>query len=112
MGEGLRVRCVYFCEALHGHHTIEDTVVFPGLEREFPELVSAVRRLRHEHHVVAGILAELQALLGSAGSADVDRVRGEFERLAGELEAHLDYEESQLVPTLNSLTTLPWKQFD
>jgi hypothetical protein len=31
----------------------------------------------------------------------------ELDRLAGELEAHLDYEEEQLVPVLNQLTDMP-----
>lgn len=59
-----------------------------------------IARLRDEHAVVARLLGELQELLRRD-----DVVPGELlvevERLTRELEAHLEYEEEQLVALLN-----------
>lgn len=98
----LREHCLAFCDALHAHHEGEDSVLFPHLDGEHPELAEVLARLRAEHHVVAGLLARVRALSGAG-----DGVREELDRLATELEAHLDYEEEQLVPLLNRLTTVP-----
>lgn len=32
----LRTNCLSFCEHLHGHHTAEDTRLFPYLEEHYP----------------------------------------------------------------------------
>ncbi|MFD1935210.1 nitroreductase/quinone reductase family protein [Nonomuraea mangrovi] len=48
---------------------------------------------------------------GSAVSGTAERggdVGDAIERLAAALEAHFDYEEEQLVPVLNRLTSVPW----
>jgi hypothetical protein len=99
--EQLRIHCQNVCVYLHGHHTSEDNAFFPYLAEAFPELAPALIRLRREHVVVDRILNDLDAL-GEAG--DVERVRTELGRLAGELEAHFAYEEEQLVPALNAVT--------
>ncbi|MGW5688609.1 nitroreductase/quinone reductase family protein [Nonomuraea sp. NPDC003754] len=99
----LRAHCLTFCEALHFHHGAEDNVAFPHLEETHPELADALARLRREHTVVAGLIRRLRALLDEGGDA-----AGEVERLAAELEAHFDYEEEQLVPVLNAMTSVPW----
>jgi deazaflavin-dependent oxidoreductase (nitroreductase family) len=100
LGKRLSTHCLAFCDALRVHHTREDGV-FTEFEKQFPELRPALDRLRREHHVVAGTLTELQALLADLGVADGDRVRDEFERLASGLEEHFAYEEEQLLPALS-----------
>ncbi|GAA2608763.1 nitroreductase/quinone reductase family protein [Actinomadura fulvescens] len=102
----LLTRCVEFCDGLERHHTGEDLVVFPHLQGLFPELGPALARLRDEHHVVAGIRAELRALLD--GTADTGRMLADLDRLGERLVAHLDHEEAQLVPVLNALGDAPW----
>ncbi|GAA2206208.1 nitroreductase/quinone reductase family protein [Nonomuraea monospora] len=97
-GEDLRTHCLAFCEALTFHHTGEDRVAFPHLERLFPELKEPLDRLRDEHVVIARLAGELR---GGPGAATLDRI-------AAELEAHFAYEEEQLVPVLNSLERAPW----
>ncbi|MET9344620.1 nitroreductase/quinone reductase family protein [Nonomuraea sp. NPDC003804] len=99
----LRAHCLTFCDALHFHHGAEDNVAFPHLEETHPELADALARLRREHTVVARLIRRLRALLDEGGDA-----AGEVERLAAELEAHFDYEEEQLVPVLNAMTSVPW----
>ncbi|MEV4356296.1 hemerythrin domain-containing protein [Nonomuraea sp. NPDC049625] len=102
-GTDLRTHCLAFCDALHAHHEGEDGALFPHLAGEHPELAEALERLRAEHVVVARLMERIRVLLNEDG----DGVAAELDRLARELEAHLDYEEEQLVPILNTMETLP-----
>ncbi|NJP97788.1 hemerythrin domain-containing protein [Nonomuraea sp. FMUSA5-5] len=99
----LRTHCLAFCDALHLHHEGEDGTLFPHLGTEHPELAAALARLRAEHQVVARLMNEIRTCLAAGG----DGLGAELDRLATELEAHLDYEEEQLVPILNRMRTLP-----
>jgi iron-sulfur cluster repair protein YtfE (RIC family) len=83
----LRVHCLAFCGSLTAHHTREDGA-FPEFERQMPELGPVLARLRREHAAIARRIED--------GIDDLDQ-------LATELEAHLRYEEEQLVPALNRL---------
>ncbi|GAA2439714.1 nitroreductase/quinone reductase family protein [Actinomadura vinacea] len=105
---GLREHCLWFCESLERHHTGEDLVMFQVLLDRFPELAPVLESLRAEHAKVAGLREELAGLLGEAGSADPARVRAEVDRLGDVLESHLDREEAELVPLLNTLAEVPW----
>ncbi|MEU7859902.1 hemerythrin domain-containing protein [Nonomuraea sp. NPDC049141] len=96
----LREHCLTFCDALHAHHTGEDDVLFPHLAGAHPELAEVLARLRAEHQVVARLLAQIRELPDGGHGAELDR-------LSRELEAHLDYEEEQLVPLLNAMTEFP-----
>lgn len=100
----LRTRCVTFCTELHAHHTMEDNALFPHLDREHPELARALQTLRDEHAVIARLLDRIEAALEDPDASDID---AELAVLSSELESHLDYEEEQLVPVLNRLTSLP-----
>ncbi|MGP4099642.1 nitroreductase/quinone reductase family protein [Nonomuraea sp. KM90] len=96
----LRVNCLTMCHGLEVHHSREDGFMFPTLEQRYPELAPVMARLRAEHEVVARLLRELQTLLAAEDVAP-EALLGEVERLTRELEAHLDYEEEQLVALLN-----------
>lgn len=98
----LRINCLSLCQGLHHHHTAEDNGMFPALEAAHPELAEPLARLRREHAVVAELLERLQSLV-SDGGGDPEAVLAELDRLAQELEAHLDYEEEQLIPLLNGV---------
>ncbi|WP_431910391.1 hemerythrin domain-containing protein [Nonomuraea jabiensis] len=102
-GTDLRTHCLAFCDALHAHHEGEDGALFPHLASEHPELAQALERLRAEHVVVARLMERIRLLLDQGGEG----VEAELDHLARELEAHLDYEEEQLVPILNTMDTLP-----
>ncbi|MEV0619106.1 hemerythrin domain-containing protein [Nonomuraea sp. NPDC050404] len=99
----LRTHCLAFCDALHLHHEGEDNALFPHLGTEHPELAGVLARLRAEHQVVGGLLARIRRVLEGGG----EEVGEEIDQLATRLEAHLDYEEEQLVPVLNKMLTLP-----
>ncbi|MET9296842.1 nitroreductase/quinone reductase family protein [Streptomyces sp. NPDC003077] len=100
LGVQLRVNCLAVCQGLHNHHTGEDTMLFPSLGERHPELIPVLDRLRVEHEKVADLVAELHALL-SAEDVSPARLLAEVERLTEELEAHLVYEEEQLIPLLD-----------
>ncbi|MEV6034515.1 hemerythrin domain-containing protein [Nonomuraea sp. NPDC052116] len=99
----LRSHCLTFCDALHAHHEGEDNTLFPHLGTEHVELAETLTRLQAEHRVVARLLKRIRRLLDHGGTG----IGEELDRLATELEAHLDYEEEQLVPILNRMLTLP-----
>ncbi|TMR92726.1 nitroreductase/quinone reductase family protein [Nonomuraea basaltis] len=96
----LRVNCLTMCQGLHEHHSREDGSMFPALEERYPELGPTLERLRAEHIVVQRLLEQLQDLL-AADDVAPEALLSEVNRLTKELEAHLDYEEEQLVPLLN-----------
>ncbi|TMR08384.1 nitroreductase family deazaflavin-dependent oxidoreductase [Nonomuraea turkmeniaca] len=100
LGAQLRVNCLTLCQGLHVHHEREDGFMFPALEGRHPELAAALERLRAEHAVVQELLERLQELL-AADDVSPEALSSEVNRLTAELEAHLDYEEEQLVPLLN-----------
>ncbi|MEV0225786.1 nitroreductase/quinone reductase family protein [Streptomyces sp. NPDC050704] len=101
LGAQLRVNCLTFCQGLHNHHTGEDVAMFPFLADRHPELAPVLDRLQKEHQQIAALTAELKRVV-DAPSADPQRVRQEVERLTTELEAHLTYEEEQLIPVLDA----------
>ncbi|GGX47564.1 nitroreductase/quinone reductase family protein [Streptomyces fructofermentans] len=101
LGAQLRVNCLTLCQGLHNHHTGEDTALFPFLSDRHPGLAPVLDRLRREHERIAVLSAELRSVVGR-DSSDPGDVRDEVERLTAELEAHLDYEEKELIPLLDA----------
>jgi hypothetical protein len=100
VGAQLRVNCLTLCRGLHGHHTKEDTALFTGIGRQRPDLAPVLQRLRAEHETIAAVLADLQQTLGDT-DLDAVTLQVEVDRLVAELEAHLDYEEAELIPVLD-----------
>lgn len=97
LGAQLRVNCLTFCQGLHNHHTGEDIGMFPLLADRHPQAGAALDRLRAEHEHIAALVAELREALAGPDPA---AVRKEVDRLTTDLEAHLTYEEEQLIPLL------------
>ncbi|WP_405972695.1 nitroreductase/quinone reductase family protein [Streptomyces sp. NBC_00988] len=100
LGAQLRVNCLTFCQGLHNHHTGEDTVLFPLIAERHPGSTPAVTRLREEHERIAALVEELRGTLATTGEPAV--VRAEVERLTAALEAHLTYEEEELIPLFDA----------
>ncbi|WLW54034.1 nitroreductase/quinone reductase family protein [Streptomyces sp. YU58] len=100
LGAQLRVNCLTFCQGLHNHHTGEDIGMFPVLADRHPEAAPALARLREEHERIAVLADDLRRAV-SAEHTDRATARAEVERLTAELEAHLTYEEEQLIPLLD-----------
>ncbi|SNX62168.1 deazaflavin-dependent oxidoreductase (nitroreductase family) [Streptomyces sp. TLI_55] len=98
LGAQLRVNCLTFCQGLHNHHTGEDKALFPFVADRHPAAAPALARLREEHERIAELVLEIRQVVWTAGEPGT--ALAEFERLATELEAHLTYEEEQLIPLL------------
>jgi deazaflavin-dependent oxidoreductase (nitroreductase family) len=99
LGAQLRVNCLALCQGLHNHHTGEELGIFPLLAGRHPDLAPALDSLRQEHERIAELLEELRRVV-AAEDTDPGRVLSEVERLTTALEAHLTYEEEQLIPLL------------
>ncbi|MFJ6929920.1 nitroreductase/quinone reductase family protein [Streptomyces nigra] len=103
LGAQLRVNCLTFCQGLHNHHTGEDTALFPFLADRHPAHAPVLDRLREEHERIADLVERLRRAVGEEGSTDgPEAARDEVARLTAELEAHLTYEEQQLIPLLDA----------
>lgn len=101
LGAQLRVNCLTFCQGLHHHHSGEDMALFPFVEDRHPSAGPALRRLREEHDRIATLVVDLRRAV-SAADTDPAAARADVERLTLDLEAHLTYEEEQLIPLLDS----------
>ncbi|KUL40495.1 nitroreductase/quinone reductase family protein [Streptomyces regalis] len=97
----LRANCLTFCAGIHNHHTGEDLGMFPVLADRRPELAPALARLREEHERIAALVEDLRHAV-TAEHPDPASARAEVECLTAELEAHLTYEEEQLIPVLDA----------
>ncbi|MFE4757723.1 nitroreductase/quinone reductase family protein [Streptomyces mirabilis] len=104
LGAQLRVNCLSLCRGLHRHHTGEDLGLFRALADGHPGLTPVLDRLRVEHERIAVLIEELRRAVGER-PADPTRVLPEVVRLTQELEAHLAYEEEQLIPALKAVAT-------
>ncbi|MFE1309205.1 nitroreductase family deazaflavin-dependent oxidoreductase [Streptomyces sp. NPDC058755] len=99
LGAQLRVNCLTLCAGLHNHHTGEDTALFPFLADRHPHLAPTLERLEQEHVHIADLVEQLRRAV-SGEHPDPAAARAEVDRLTAALEAHLTYEEEQLVPAL------------
>ncbi|MFD8422232.1 nitroreductase/quinone reductase family protein [Streptomyces sp. NPDC059466] len=104
LGAQLRVNCLALCQGLHQHHTGEDLGLFRALADSRPEHAPLLERLRDEHERIAALTGELRRVVGEK-HPDPSLVLPEVVRLTEELEAHLAYEEEQLIPILEAATT-------
>ena len=100
LGAQLRVNCLTVCTGLTHHHRMEDGGLFARLRETHPHLGPVVDRLHAEHERVAELVAQLRT---AVAGTDPHTVRRDVDRLVLELEAHLAYEEEQLVPILDAV---------
>ncbi|MFG3228982.1 nitroreductase/quinone reductase family protein [Kitasatospora sp. NPDC048194] len=107
LGLQLRQHCLAFCQGLTHHHTGEDAAIFPALARSHPELVAVLERLGEQHRAIGRIKEELVALLAGSAVSEPELLRTELDRMSAELEAHLDYEEAELLPALAGIPFPP-----
>ncbi len=94
--------CQSYCRLVTTHHTIEDTSMFPHLRARDDGLVPVIDRLEEEHHVIAGVLDEVDRALVAvvAGPDGLSALREAVDLLADTMASHLSYEERMLVEPL------------
>jgi hypothetical protein len=94
---------------LHVHHEGEDELLWPVLRPRVPESAELIDRLEDAHHKVSGALSEidpgLQAWSLSGDPAAGEVLAEQLRSLNSVLFAHLDEEESQLLPIAGANVT-------
>ncbi len=107
LGLQLRQHCLAFCDGLMHHHIGEDAAIFPALARNHPALADVLARLDEQHRAIGLIKEQLVELLAGIAVTEPERLRAELDRMSAELEAHLDYEEAELLPVLAGIPFPP-----
>jgi Hemerythrin HHE cation binding domain len=106
----LKVNCLRYCRFVHLHHNAEDVLLFPRLREANPGIGRVVDKLEAEHRRVSRDLDEVEAaaeqLTNGESEAARRRVADGLNMLAGNLLAHLDFEEREAGPTLRRLERL------
>jgi alkanesulfonate monooxygenase SsuD/methylene tetrahydromethanopterin reductase-like flavin-dependent oxidoreductase (luciferase family)/hemerythrin-like domain-containing protein len=94
--------CESYCRVVTAHHTIEDRSVFPYLRSRDDELGPVLDRLEQEHHVIAGVLDDVdRALVALVAQPDgVAELRRAVDLLSDTMLSHLSYEERNLLEPL------------
>ena len=103
--EALRQEWGWFRSALHGHHEMEDTRVFPHLRGQHPELAGAIDRLSTDHQRIEPLLLRGDQAFGE--SLDVSAAGTVVAELTALLHEHLAFEEAQVVPHLRGAKEFP-----
>ncbi len=97
----LLLYCHGFCQALSGHHSGEDRLLFPELVRRRPELAQVVRALEQDHSMIEHLLLGLRHALDSG--EDAATLGGHVEGVSAVMESHFRYEERALLGPLAAL---------
>ncbi|MFC1418481.1 hemerythrin domain-containing protein [Streptacidiphilus cavernicola] len=120
-----------FKAQLHLHHSVEDTHLWPRLQRAVttPDDLALLQDMEAEHALIDPLLAAVDAALDSApdrapaaapatGGAHIGATGGAnalaeaLDRLAAALGHHLEHEEEDALPLIQAeLTPADWKAF-
>lgn len=93
-----------FRAALHGHHTVEDTAVFPDLRTRHPPHARELDVLHEQHRVIDPLLERGDRAFASLERAAALAVVRELQRLLAE---HRDLEERVVIPHLRAARDFP-----
>jgi hypothetical protein len=92
--------CGQYCQFVHGHHSIEDSALFPALAAKSEALRKVTERLKAEHEVVHALLIRLigalNGLLEAPSPETFADARTVYEALERVLLSHLGYEEDEI----------------
>lgn len=92
-------------QALHGHHVMEDTNIFPDIKNKHPDLAPAIDRLMSDHHKIDPVLEK-----GDVAFADLahpDQATAVLNELKTLLDQHLTFEEAEITPSLRDTKEFP-----
>jgi hypothetical protein len=90
---------------LHGHHTAEDTGLFPNVAGREPALVPVIEGLTADHHRIAPLLEEGDRAFAALPATE--RALAVVGELSALLDAHLATEEAKVVPFLRAAKAFP-----
>jgi hypothetical protein len=100
----LRAEWQLFRGALHGHHLMEDSRIFPHLIGADAMLAPAIAELTADHHRLDPLLAKGDRAFAELPAGDAASVIRELTEL---VDAHLRREESVIVPALRAAREMP-----
>ncbi|HEY5946218.1 MAG TPA: hemerythrin domain-containing protein [Kofleriaceae bacterium] len=83
---------------LHGHHTAEDTGIFPSLTAEHAALAPIIAKLADDHHQLEQVLVRGDEAF--AALPDIASARAVVTDLVQLLDQHLALEEAEIIPFL------------
>jgi hemerythrin-like domain-containing protein len=99
-----------FHAALHGHHTVEDTAVFPDVASKHETMRGTIEKLSADHRRIDPVLERGdRAFAEFPKTDDAKAVVRELEEL---LDPHLALEEAEVVPFLRDSKTFPAPETD
>lgn len=93
--------CWAFCAGLDGHHTGEDTVLFPRLVQQHPGLAEVVGHLSRDHRMIGHLLDEFRHSM-AAGDPPAELLR-HLDGVEAVMTTHFRYEEKRLLAVLDEL---------
>ncbi|MEV7964396.1 hemerythrin domain-containing protein [Sphaerisporangium sp. NPDC088356] len=93
----------FMLRGLHHHHTCEDNDIWPLLRGLVPEARPVLDRLEADHQEMDAVVERL-AIAGRPARKQADDLR----RFDGMLKAHLDLEESEVVPLIAEHVSAAW----
>ena len=92
--------------ALHGHHQVEDTAMFPGMRAAHPELGSIFDQLTADHHQIDPLLEFGDRAFASLATAP-GAAAGVVAELSALLDRHLKLEEANVVQFIRDAKAFP-----
>jgi hypothetical protein len=95
-----------FRGGLHGHHTIEDTAVFPDLRGKQPSAAADFDRLDAQHRAIDPLLERGDRALGDP-VAQIEEAIAVVRELDRALDEHLELEERVVIPHLRDAREFP-----
>jgi hemerythrin-like domain-containing protein len=99
-----------FHAALHGHHTVEDTALFPDLSAKHESIRATIEKLVADHHRIDPVLQRGdRAFAELPNSKDAAAIIRELKEL---LDPHLALEEAEVVPFIRDAKTFPAPETD
>ncbi|MGH3471276.1 MAG: LLM class flavin-dependent oxidoreductase [Nocardioidaceae bacterium] len=101
--------CANYCTVVAGHHSLEDSAVFPHLRTQDEALGPVIDRLADEHRAIHRVLTDVDRALVRLieDPEDFAPVQDAVDLLTDTLLSHLSYEEDQLVEPLARLGFYP-----
>ncbi|MEK7105592.1 MAG: hemerythrin domain-containing protein [Patescibacteria group bacterium] len=92
-------------QALHGHHTFEDTHIFPDIRSKHPDLALTIDTLTEQHHRIDPVLEKGDATF--ADLAHPENAVAVLNKLKMFLDEHLALEEAEITPALRNSKDFP-----
>lgn len=96
--------------ALHHHHTVEDTMLWDTLSERKPACGLHIELMKQQHGTVARLLAESPALVDDwrrhPGPETAEALAAKFAEIEAVLTVHLDQEEAKIVPVIEEVLSV------